>query len=303
MNEEVIENEIKPSNEKTKMSPKEKRNTIIIAIVGSVIVLGTIIVPLIGHFSDRFGTKAITNPAFSWDTQTPGVYDEKGIFKTNTNVFSIEKKDTAYKISSISLPSDSTYLIMPSGFKDESGKVTSITETEKKESNDNLFSSTEISLKGLYFPSLYQNIGASSFKNVFSLEEVKFGSGDGVQNIENNAFENDINLKNITFSRNLISIGEYAFKNNSSLTTLNLYESGLKTLGENSFEGCSSLTEAYLPTSISSLPKDLFYGCTSLTKLNYQGTEAGWKNLTKDSLWNEGSVIKEIICKDKTITL
>ncbi len=303
MNEEVIENENKPSKEKSKMSPKEKRNTIIIAIVGSVIALGTITIPLIGHFSDRFGEKKVTNPTFSWDSQTPGVYDEKGIFKTNTDVFSIEKKDVIYKISSISLPSGSTYLVMPSGFRNESGTVNSITDIEKKEENDNIFSSTEISLKGLYFPSLYQNIGSYSFKNVSSLEEVKFGSGDGVQNIENGAFENDINLKSITFSKNLNSIGKCAFKNNSSLTTLNLYESGLKTLGENSFEGCLALTNVYLPTSISSLPKNLFYGCTSLTKINYEGNEAAWKNLAKDSSWNEGSVIKEVVCKDKTINL
>ncbi len=303
MNEEIIENEKNPVKTKEKMSPKEKRNTIIIAIVGSLIAIGTIGIPLIGHFSDRFGTKRTTNPSFSWDNQTPGVYDEKGLFKTNTDVFTISKNSDSYAISSISLPSGSTYLVMPSAFKDNSGNTNSITKIEKANDKNNVVSSTEISIKGLYFPSLYQNIGASAFKDIFSLEEVKFGSGDGVQNIENNAFENNTNLKNITFSKNLNTIGKYAFKNDSSLVTLNLYETGVKSLGEGSFEGCSSLTNVYLPTSIASLPKDLFLNCTSLTKINYEGTEAGWRNLQKDSSWNEGSEIKKIVCKDKTINL
>lgn len=125
--------------------------------------------------------------------------------------------------------------------------------------HENLVSSGVNSLKGIYFPSLYTTIGASSFANMPKLEEIRFGSGEGNQTIQNRAFENAVSLKEISFSKNLVSIGTETFKNNTSLLKVNLLSTSLKTLGEGAFSGCSSLKEIYLPSSLISLPSSLLY--------------------------------------------
>lgn len=288
---------------KEKLSPKEKKYTIIIGCIGSLILLGSILFPLLGHFADQISPSKPAIPSYSWDNQRPGVYDEKKLFRTSNDIFSIQKEEDAYFIKDVSLEEKDTYLVFPSSVKDEDGKYYSITGTNKESVHSNLVSSSTNSLKGVYFPSLYMTIGESSFANMPSLEEVRFGSSEGSQNIQAHAFENDTSLKNVSFSKNLVSIGNETFKNNSSLEEINLLSTSLKALGEGAFSGCSSLKDVYLPSSLTSLPKNLFESCSSLAKIHYEGKKAAWENLSKDSLWANGSSITEIVCNDSTITI
>lgn len=288
---------------KEKMSPKEKKYTILISAIGSLILLGSILFPVLGHFSDQISPSKPTIPSFSWDNQKPGVYDEKKLFRTSNNIFSIQKSNDDYLIKDISLEENDMYLVFPSSVKDENGNYFSITATEKESVHENLVSSSVNSLKGIYFPSLYTTIGASSFANMPKLEEVRFGSGEGNQTIQNRAFENAVSLKEISFSKNLVSIGAETFKNNTSLLKVNLLFTSLKTLGEGAFSGCSSLKEIYLPSSLISLPSSLFASCSSLTKIHYAGKLTAWANLPKDSSWMKGSSITEIICSDGGIQI
>ncbi len=280
------------------MPPKEKKYTIIISTIGSLILLGSILFPLLGHFSDQISPSKPTIPSFSWDNQKPGVYDERKLFRTSSDVFSIQKNNDDYFIKDVSLEEKDAYLVFPSMVKDADGSYFSIAGTAKESLHDNLISSSANSLKGVYFPSLYTTIGESSFANMPKLEEVRFGSGEGSQTLQNHAFENDISLKEISFSKNLVSIGIESFKNNTSLLKIDLLSTSLKTLGEGAFNGCSSLNEVYLPSSLTSLPKSLFASCSSLKKIHYEGKLTAWANLPKDSSWMQGSSIREIICSD-----
>ncbi len=301
--EKVIDVDVIKDDTKKKMSPKEKRNAIIICSIGTAILLGTIAIPVIGHFADQISPSKKTSPSFTWDNQTPGLYTENGIFRTNENVFSLEKEGERYVVSGIKVSDEDKYLIMPSAVTISSeNKTYNIDNVTLKEENaTNIFASSTTKIKGVYFSDIYTNIGDSTFTNMPDLEEVKFGSGDGYQTIGSNAFSENHSLKSITFSKNLHTLGENVFENDTSLEKLSFSNTKLQNIGEKAFKGCSSLKEIYLPSSIASIPSELFSGCISLTKINYEGSVAAWANLTKSTTWNQNSSITNVICSDGSI--
>ena len=85
--------------------------------------------------------------------------------------------------------------------------------------------------------------------------------------IGNRAFEECNSLTSITLPSGVTSIGFNAFLHCSSLTSINL-PSGLTSIGESAFEVCSSLTSINLPSGVTSIGYSTFYGCSSLTSIN-----------------------------------
>ena len=67
-------------------------------------------------------------------------------------------------------------------------------------------------------------------------------------------------------SYSVTSIGNYAFYECSSLTTIILPE-GVTSIGERAFSGCSSLTSITLPDGMTSIEYCAFSGCSSLTSI------------------------------------
>ena len=61
----------------------------------------------------------------------------------------------------------------------------------------------------------------------------------------------------------------------------------IKNIGERAFKNCTSLTSVTIPNSIASIGNEAFAGCTSLTTVFYTGTEEQWNNITIASTGNE----------------
>ena len=68
----------------------------------------------------------------------------------------------------------------------------------------------------------------------------------------------------ITFDGELTTIGDMAFSNCSSLTSVTIPNS-VTTIGDSAFYGCQSLTSVTIPDSVTTIGDEAFSGCTSLT--------------------------------------
>ena len=96
-------------------------------------------------------------------------------------------------------------------------------------------------------------------------------------------------LKSISFSTNLVSIGESAFWGCARLTRIDL-PSGLQSIGNNAFRSCSGLTNVTLPDSVTTLGGLSFHGCSGITEFTFGTSFTGitspgqclqYTNLTK----------------------
>ena len=111
------------------------------------------------------------------------------------------------------------------------------------------------------------SIGSSAFYNCSSLTSVKINSND----IVSNSYTSSSNIGSVFGSQvteyilgdDVIEIGNYAFYNCSSLTSVTIPNS-VTTIGNSTFSGCSSLTSVTIPNSVTSIGIYAFSGCSGL---------------------------------------
>ena len=99
------------------------------------------------------------------------------------------------------------------------------------------------------------NLQSLSLPN--SLQTIGNGS---VSDYEYGAFEDNVNLIEVTISSNLTKIGDVAFRGCTSLNRVTLPE-GLTTIGKHAFRDCSKLQEITFPESLITIDVAAFYNC------------------------------------------
>ena len=134
---------------------------------------------------------------------------------------------------------------------------------------------------------LYSTDMTRLFKYLGSSDRTSFTVPESVTSIENCAFRNCKNLKNIEIGSNVESIGLNAFEGCANLTditllnvsdisseafknciNLNNVELGsVKTIESNAFDGCKSLVSITIPAGVSDIYQGVFANCDSLEEI------------------------------------
>lgn len=99
------------------------------------------------------------------------------------------------------------------------------------------------------------------------LRKFEFINTNNIISIGDGAFRNCISLTTISLPDSLTSIAGNAFYGCSSLTSINLPDS-LTSIAGNALNGCSSLTTINLPDSLTNIENNAFHSCSSLTTIS-----------------------------------
>ena len=122
----------------------------------------------------------------------------------------------------------------------------------------------------------------TSSAETFTVDGIKYSTtSESTVSIVKGSYSGDIVIPStVTWNEivyNVTSIDVYAFRNNTSLTSISLPES-FTSIGSQAFLGCSSLTSISLPESLTSISLGAFEECTSLTDIHIASISS-WFNL------------------------
>ena len=126
------------------------------------------------------------------------------------------------------------------------------------------------------------------------------GTTYSVTSIGDKAFENCSSLTSVTILNSVTSIGNSAFYNCSSLTSVTIPDS-VTSIGYWAFGGCSGLTSVTIPNSVTNIGNHAFHDCTGLTSVTIPNsvTSIGYEafaycsSLTSVTIGNSVTSIEE----------
>ena len=111
--------------------------------------------------------------------------------------------------------------------------------------------------------------------------------------ILNGAFENCINIKNISIPNGVKSIGSRTFSGCSNLTSIVIPDS-VTSIGGSAFENCSSLTSITIPDSVTSIGDRAFRYCSSLTSITIPDSVTSIGDSAFAGNWNNKMILTNV---------
>ena len=139
--------------------------------------------------------------------------------------------------------------------------------------------------------------------------------GDSVTTIGYYAFRDCTSLTSVEIPDSVTSIGDEAFSSCESLISI-IIPNGVTSIGVDAFRICESLKSITIPASVKSIGGWAFDGCKSLTDIRFQGIIAQWEKIEKgyrminhdkygrfETQHTSDSVLQLIHCTDGDIKL
>ena len=157
-------------------------------------------------------------------------------------------------------------------------------------------------LISITIPNSVTSIGNSAFASCTNLTQIeverdnkKYDSRDGCSAVvETSSNTLVLGCKSTTIPSSVTSIGDYAFSEITTLTSIEIPNSvtfigksafsgcsaltsieipnSVTSIGDNAFAHCSTLTSIEIPNSVTSIGNSAFSGCSGLTKINLPGS-------------------------------
>ena len=142
------------------------------------------------------------------------------------------------------------------------------------------------SLTSITIPNSVTSIGGGAFDGCYSLTSMVVESGNSNYDSRENCnaiIETATNTliagcQNTIIPNSVTSIGDYAFRDCSSLTSVTIPNS-VTSIGDNAFYDCDALTSITIPNSVTSIGNYAFTYCESLTSVTIGNsvTSIGWE--------------------------
>ena len=118
-----------------------------------------------------------------------------------------------------------------------------------------------VSLKKVYYSANLETIWTTVFGGCNNIKEVSMGC-----EIVPPLFSGLSSLENVTFDKNVTTIGEGAFRYCNKLSRIS-FTNNITSIGRWAFLGCKGLENLTLPMSMTHIGDEAFSGCTGLTKI------------------------------------
>lgn len=130
-------------------------------------------------------------------------------------------------------------------------------------------------------------VNASDYDNLSRLSFLEFDEGV----TEVNGFMNYNVVQSVTLPSTLEAIGDNAFKNCSSLSSVTILGTSLKTIGDGAFAGDTYLGGISIPSSVTYIGKDAFAGWTSGQSIYLMWDSDDTVSRNLEGLSNTGAMI------------
>lgn len=219
---------------------------------------------------------------YTLDVLESGLYSSGTLMKTwqellNENIIHIDN-GSVYTNATLSNGNSSSselsdILILP-----DDGTITKLGTFNSDTFEGNMAFSSCTELTYIYLPANIKEIGALDFVGCTSLKAI-------------------VSLANIE------TIGYRAFGDCSSFTggAGELHLNSIISIGQYAFQNCSSLVEVHLGCNLTKISAGAFLNCSNLRSLHFDGTVEQWNNIELGNDWCHGTQITGVICADGSI--
>ena len=142
---------------------------------------------------------------------------------------------------------------------------------------------------------LYSKDGKKLVQYALNKDETSFTVPEGVEIIGTCSMKQASNLESITLPSSLKTIESSAFFSCTSLKSLDIPD-GITVLDSYIFAGCTALESITIPSSVERIKFLTIAYCENLKTINFEGTQAQWDAIEKDSQWAYEAADYNVIC-------
>ena len=135
---------------------------------------------------------------------------------------------------------------------------------------------------------------------------------DTVKRLGNGLFKGNVDIPSVKIHKDVVFIGNDAFKGCTGLTSVEIAQGSTIRLGTDLFADCTGLTSMTLPSNITVLPNGMFKNCTNLATVTVNGniteigdgtfSNSGLKNLIIPSVDTSGFGYENVVVIPASVT-